>query len=276
MARRKFFIHRTTGHGLARRSVPTGLVVTAGSYEAHTVKAGEFEGPLGRGVRSHMNAETAWEKVDRDVLPEETQAETPAPFRPIFQDWVMRLGLRLQGVLVSAIRGCDTAHRHDDSKIRARVYRSEVLRSHAGDPAKSKSFILAADVPTTVDYMGKFLNDCDHHPGHYVWHFLHAAEILGYYHPDPERRDIWNSFYLVGCRKYHVKPESSEELIARLEEKEEDVFHKNQDTTVTARVWEANRAMAKAESDRKAEEERKKREKDRALEASRYGVYGGT
>ena len=218
--------------------------------------------------------ETSWEKVERDVLLAEAPGQPGKP-QSVLQDWVMRLGLRLQGVLVSAIRGCDTVQRHDHSKVLARIYRGEILRTHAGDPAKSKSFILAATIPETVDYMKKYLNDCDHMPIHYVMHFVHAAEILGYCHPDPERRDMWNSFYLVACRKYHMRPEPYAELIDRLE-KDEDSFHKNQDTTVTARVYEENSAKKaaeeKAEADRKAEEANKARK----LEQARFGVYGGT
>ena len=77
--------------------------------------------------------------------------------KSVLQDWVQELGLRFQGVLVSAIRGCDTVQRHDSSKVLARVYRYEILNTHVGDPEKSKSFILKADIPTTRDYMQKFL-----------------------------------------------------------------------------------------------------------------------
>ena len=217
--------------------------------------------------------ETSWEKVERDVLPE----AVPPPREPqsVFQDWVMTLGLRLQGVLVSAIRGCDTVQRHDHSKVLARIYRSEILRSHAGDAKKSKSFILAATVPETVDYMQKFLNDCDHLPAHYVMHLLHASEILGYFLPDHERRDMWNSFYLVACRKYHLRPEPAAELIDRLE-KDEDEFHKNQDTTVTAHLYEESQAAKLAAQNEAAARRRKDEEVARQADALRYGVHGGS
>ncbi len=214
--------------------------------------------------------ETAWDKVDRDVLHDPPPPGKP---QPVLQDWVCCLGLRLQGVLMGAIRGCDTVHRHDDSKVLARIYRGEILRSHAGDPKKSKSFILAATIPDTIVYMGKYLNDCDHLPAHYVMHFLHASEILGYYHPDPERRDMWQSFYLIACKKYHVRPESRAELLDRLE-KDEDTFHKAQDTTVRARLYDENQARIK-----KAQEEEEQAKRDKAArqrQASRHGEYGGT
>lgn len=103
--------------------------------------------------------------------------------KSILQPWVEELPLRMQGVLMSAVRGCDTAPRHDTSKILQRIYRSEILECSCGDPQKSVSYILPADVPTTVRRMNEFLEDCDHYPAHFVLHVVHAAEILGYYHP---------------------------------------------------------------------------------------------
>lgn len=206
--------------------------------------------------------ETAWAKVERDVVAGPEPA--PRPPQAILHDWVMGLGLRLQGVLMSAVRGCDTVQRHDHSKVLVRIYRCEILRTQTGDPTTSKSFILAADVPKTRELMGQFLNDCDHLPQHYVMHFLHAAEILGYCHPDLERRDLWQSFYTTACRKYHVRPESYTELLDRLEKNEDD-FHKAQDTSVEARLYEDNK-----------KEKVKKEAEARAEERRRYGEYGGS
>jgi hypothetical protein len=207
-------------------------------------------------------SKNSWDKVVLDDLGEE-KSKKKKP-EPVLQDWVMELGLRLQGVLVSAIRGCDTAIRHDNSKVLARVYRSEILRSHAGDAKKSKSFILAATIPETVKMMTEYLNDCDHYPAHYIMHFLHASEILGYCHPDPERRDMWNSFYRVAAKKYHLMPESYAQLIQRLE-KDEEEFHADQDTTVEAKLFNENEARVK-----------KEKELPKATSARYYGHYGGS
>jgi hypothetical protein len=156
----------------------------------------------------------------------------------VLQDWVQNLGLRFQGVLVSGVRGCDVSPRHDLSKIVARIYRAEILRTHAGDPKQSKSFILHMEVPAARERMQTFLEDCDHYPLHYIMHFVHAAEILGYYHPDPERRDLWNSFYREACKKFHLRPESKTDLDKRLEAPE-DVFHAQQQVQVRARTHAA-------------------------------------
>ena len=66
----------------------------------------------------------------------------------ILLPWVTELGLRHQGVLLSAIRGCDTAPRNDASKNLVRCLRAELLLPHCGDPRKSASFIEAGDDST--------------------------------------------------------------------------------------------------------------------------------
>ncbi len=51
---------------------------------------------------------------------------------------------------------------------------------------------------------------------HYLLHFYHGAEILGYKHPDPRFRDRWHKFYLRACEAMHVNPETEAEMDKRL------------------------------------------------------------
>jgi hypothetical protein len=60
----------------------------------------------------------------------------------ILQSWVEKLGLRHQGVLVSAMRGCDLAPRHDPSKLAQRLLRGAVLEPHCGRVVKPVSYIV--------------------------------------------------------------------------------------------------------------------------------------
>jgi hypothetical protein len=43
--------------------------------------------------------------------------------KSILQDWVQSLGLRQQGVILTAIRGCDTAPKLDTAKALTRSLR---------------------------------------------------------------------------------------------------------------------------------------------------------
>lgn len=149
--------------------------------------------------------------------------------RSILQDWVQELGLRHQGVLVASVRGCDTAPRHDPSKLLSRCLRAEILNAHVGDAFKAKTFIEQVSSAELEERMNAFLKNCDHYPHHFVMHFVHAAEVVGYHGPSAEARMRWRGFYLRACNRLHMNPETSEQLDARLNADEES-FAAAQDT----------------------------------------------
>ena len=134
--------------------------------------------------------------------------------KSVLQDWVAELPLRHQGVLLTAIRGCDTSPKEDDVKALARSYRCALLNAFVGDPKKSVSFIEWVSPETLRERMLRVTKNHDHYPHHYIMHLVHAAEILGYYHPFLASEWLW--FYQVMCRKLHMTPETKAELDARL------------------------------------------------------------
>jgi len=150
--------------------------------------------------------------------------------KSILKDWVTNLGLRHQGVLLGAVRGCDTAPRHDPSKLLSRALRGEFLEAHVGDASKAKTFIQLCDNFELADRMKAFLDNSDHYPLHFVMHFIHAGEMVAYHGPE-DRRAMWLSFYTKACKKLHLSPESKEQMDARLGA-DEDAFFKAQDTTI--------------------------------------------
>ena len=135
----------------------------------------------------------------------------------ILQDWVLRTGLRHQGVLLTGVRGCDVAPKDDPSKLLSRCLRNEILQCHCGDPAKSRSFIELVSEDELVGRMKAFLKNCDHYPQHYVSHLMHTAEIIGYKNPS----EVWLWFYESLCKGLHVNPEREEQLDGRLNAAEE-------------------------------------------------------
>ena len=142
----------------------------------------------------------------------------------ILQPWVETLGLRHQGVLVSAMRGCDIAPRHDPSKLMQRLLRGAVLEPHCGRAVKPVSYIVVEPDPKlwwqTVD---AFSGSWDHYPNHYIVHVIHAAEIIGYYGPTdaPVFATRWRDFYFRAVHILHMNPETREQLDTRLNADEE-------------------------------------------------------
>jgi hypothetical protein len=147
--------------------------------------------------------------------------------KSILQDWVMELGLRHQGVLLTVVRGCDTAPKDDPSKLFTRCIRAVILNAHCGDPAKARTFIEAVSPEIQSQRFHAFRKNLDHYPHHYVMHALHALEIIGYKHPDQRQREEFKFFYLILCRGLHVNPETEDQLNERLNADEETFGNQN-------------------------------------------------
>jgi hypothetical protein len=133
---------------------------------------------------------------------------------PIVKPWVAELGLRHQGVLVSAVRGPDGILRDDPIKTLVRIFRGHVLNAFCGDVEKATSYMQPHDSETFRAAASQVLRSLDHYNLHFFMHFTHAVEIMGYY--APAKRTDWCQFYQLICRKLHINPETKEQLDARL------------------------------------------------------------
>ena len=144
--------------------------------------------------------------------------------KSVLQDWVMELGLRHQGVIVSAIRGCDTSPKYSHTKTLSRYLRGSIMNAHCGDIRKAKTFM---ELPESLEQFNivveGFMDEHDMLPHHYVLHLIHAAEIVGYFRKD-EIGQMWMSFYARMCKKMHVTAESMYELNTRLNKNEVEFF----------------------------------------------------
>jgi hypothetical protein len=145
----------------------------------------------------------------------------------ILQPWVQELGLRHQGALLTAIRGCDTVPKDDPSKLLVRCLREVILRAHCGDAARAKTFIELVDIEELERRFTLFRKNCDHYPHHYVMHLTHTIEIVGYKHPCPNVRLFWSQAYFSLCYGLHVNPETESQLDERLNA-DENTFGRRQ------------------------------------------------
>jgi hypothetical protein len=128
----------------------------------------------------------------------------------VLQAWVFTLPFRMQSVLMAALRGCDTARKDDPSKTATRGIRACLCNN--ADP--SNTFI--GDPIPKDEVIKQFLWDLDSYPMHFVAHTMHAAEIIGYKHPDRLVSAWWCSFYKDLVKALHLNPESEDQLDVRL------------------------------------------------------------
>jgi hypothetical protein len=144
----------------------------------------------------------------------------------VLQEWVQDLSFMQQATLLTAVRGCDGLAKYHVSKFLVRwlrrcilisAFKKKVLENPWEDDGGNFTGKLPQDRFKSVpDLFKQYLANIDDVPHHFHMHIVHAAEILGYMHPDPEIRASWEQFYYDCCRDLHMNPESKTQLLIRL------------------------------------------------------------
>ena len=147
----------------------------------------------------------------------------------VLQSWVESLTLMQQSVLITAVRGVDTLTKYHVSKYILRWYRRCILLSAfdqcvLDDPHDPRGGSFTGPIEAvSLDKLGShYLVSVDEVPHHFHLHLVHAAEILGYKHPDEETRKWWHRFYAAAVSDMHLNIETEEELDKRLGDNLED------------------------------------------------------
>lgn len=160
-------------------------------------------------------------------------------YRPVLQDWVCRLSLMKQAVLLASVRGPDGVAKEHPSKNIVRWYRRCILISAFDNrpindpydpgggsftgPSCSKGNLPALTWQTLMTRnFDKFLETRDELNLHYYQHFMHSIQIVGADHTDHEIRDWWSTCYSRMVDVLHLKPESDIELGLRLGDREDE------------------------------------------------------
>lgn len=146
--------------------------------------------------------------------------------RSVLQDWVHTLPFMQQAVLMAAIRGPDGIRKDHPVKVLCRYLRRSFLlcafhgQAHLGfsDPGCG-SFTGPAwsdEVKGVGHAVELYLRTIDQLPHHFQLHLMHAAEILGYKHPDSACRTFWRDFYMKVVNDAHLNPETEAMMDFRL------------------------------------------------------------
>jgi hypothetical protein len=135
--------------------------------------------------------------------------------KSVLRHWVHELTLQMQGTLVCAIRGPDGVHKHDPCKPLVRALRAVIL-NNARRLGPNNSFAGDGSGVCEQREVDLFFESVDQYPHHWRAHFLHAAEVVGYMHPDKEIRDFWLRTYTMMVMDMHLHCESRQEMLHRL------------------------------------------------------------
>jgi len=164
--------------------------------------------------------------------------------RSVLKPWVSVVPLQMQGVLVAAVRGPDGITRECAAKDFVRAYRAVILvnaldprvSSFQGDGSGLPSSFprsYAIMPPTAFERaVEPFFKEIDAYPHHWLLHFAHAAEIVGYElfdsfvavgPDDAEERErinlvagFWREFYWKIAENFHMTPETRSQMSIRL------------------------------------------------------------
>lgn len=120
----------------------------------------------------------------------------------VVQDWVGGMTLKQQTVVLSAIRGCDGAPKNDISKPFVRSLRALVLKN----AVEGECSFMEAEI--SDEEIAVFVKSLDPYPMHWLLHFTHAVECVGYGHPDPATAAWWMQLYFKICDALHMHPET--------------------------------------------------------------------
>lgn len=86
--------------------------------------------------------------------------------------------------------------------------------------------------PLMHEVVGEYLRALDAIPHHFQLHLLHAAEIVGYKHPDLRIRAWWWQTYKRLVHDMHLWPETEEQLDRRLGDNRDQWLERNDIATV--------------------------------------------
>lgn len=149
----------------------------------------------------------------RDIVDAPRILPTIVKTDSVVKDWLIEhCSFKQQTVLLSALRGCDGIAKEDPTKTLTRHFRSVILKD-AHSNAREGSFMKPIGIN---EAWCRFLEQPDRYPVHWLMHFMHAVEIVGYYHPHQITRAYWFDAYVCMCKMLHVNPETKQQLEERL------------------------------------------------------------
>jgi hypothetical protein len=162
-------------------------------------------------------------REENRILSDQLYRATALLKRSVIREWVMGLPRREQGLLMTAIRGCDLAPKNKDNE-----------ENNKGQPperalvAYLRWLVMVPADEREVDIPGAFMRKqaphpdswkpsmFEHYPMHWYTHLMHAFEVVGYRHPDIRVKGNAQAIYKRMVEALHLHPETAQEMAERL------------------------------------------------------------
>lgn len=149
---------------------------------------------------------------------------------PVTQPWTHLLPMMQQTVLLTAVRGPDGLPKYGSIKMLLRWFRRCTLLSAMDgkvllDPYDNNGgSFTGPSLPAPCEpwenameeIVNEYLRTLDAVPHHFQLHFMHAAEIIGYKHPNRRIRQWWYKLYSRLVNDMHLHLEQEKEMNERL------------------------------------------------------------
>lgn len=138
-------------------------------------------------------------------------------------DWMDKLPLMQQAVVLMAIRGPDAFAKMHACKPILWYYRACVLKAaHKGRMLEMGEHVPSLMTLRGIDESGwrnavhDFFQVVDELPLHYFTHFMHGVQVLAYKHSDDDMKQRWLELYCKCCDYLHVPAEAENTMDHRL------------------------------------------------------------
>lgn len=135
----------------------------------------------------------------------------------VLHDWVTELPFTQQALLMLSMRGPDGLPKNTAAKWLLYYMRDAICKpAYEYDGLFYPSGFMRHDYDNFTEVAQAFFESVDEYPLHFILHLIHAAEVVGYSHPDEKIRNHWFDFYCYACESFHMHPETRTELFQRL------------------------------------------------------------
>ena len=169
---------------------------------------------------------------------------------PVLQEWVVKLPLMQQTVLLTCIRGPDGVGKYSPVKLLLRWYRRCILLSAMdgkvltnpvdtnGGSFTGPSLSGAAEWQKEEwghcmhEVVYNYMRELDTIPLHFHTHLIHGAQVVGYKHPNIKIAEWWVEVYIRFVNQLHLHPESHAEMDKRLSDNRDACLERNDTATV--------------------------------------------